>query len=337
MLITQFRCIVLTRALFLPSTEGCPLGEGLEEEQLGFAEAGRQAARTAGQPVSSWGGQSGSSPGASGRFQLSFSTDGAGGAQGSANGVQEGKNDTSRLSGTRDAAAVVRESEVVQQQVPEVAAAKFLQTHGYMVDDLVGDEPDMAAQRSQWKILLLPVISILQRCLTAVLFGSFHFCYISLTQLGTLIALHASFIGYLLLVRPYASWLLLLSDMLAYLCELTVLAVAVLLQRNPGYILHQQLTHALIACYFFDVAAMVVPELLRYIAMGWAWVQARRAREAQQQQGQTSATVCEVAGSAATHATHDGVVTVLKQHVDGNGAAKAAAAAALKLSGSGAK
>lgn len=313
----------------LLSKDGCPLAEGLEEEQSSFAEAW-QAARTAGRPISNWGAHEGSSPAAaSGRFQLSFPGDGTGGAQGSSGG-QQGNRDT-WLSDTGDAAAVVG-AEVTQQ----VAAVKFLEAHGFMVDDLVGDEPNRAAQRSQWKILLLPVISILQRCLTAVMLGFFHFCYISPTQLGMLIALHTGFIGYLLVVRPYASWLLLLSDMLAYLCELMVLAVAVLLQRNPEYIMHQKLTHVLIACYFFDVAAMVVPELLRYIAMGWAWVQARSTREAQQQQVQGGVGVCEVTGLSAAPATVDGVVTVLKRPMDGKGAAKAAAAAALKLSGSGA-
>lgn len=231
-----------------------------------------------------------------------------------------------------------------QQEIQEVAATKFLKKHGFMVDDLVGDEPEMAVQRSQWKILLLHVISILQRCTTAVMFGFFHFRYISITQLGMLIALHAAFIGYLVVVRPYASWLLLLSDVLAYLCELTVLAVAVLLQSNPEYTTHQQLAHALIACYFFDVAAMVVPELLRYLAMGWAWVQARRARQQREKQGQIegaaeSGSDKRQAGRGAGATGVDGVVTVSNRPVgekDG-AAAKAAAAAALKLSSSGGK
>jgi hypothetical protein len=314
-----------------------------------------QAARAAGQPVSSWGGQAAGSggpaapaappppaaaaaPRTSGRFQLSFSADGAQGS--AADGFSRpGKQDT-WVSGTGDAAA--QAAEVTQQQIQEVAATRFLEKHGYMVDDLVGDEPEIATQRSQWKILLLHVISILQRCLTAVMFGFFHFRFISATQLGMLISLHAGFIGYLLIVRPYASWLLLLSDVLAYMCELTVLSVAVLLQRNPEYTTHQQLAHALIACYFFDVAAMVVPELIRYLAMGWAWLQARRARQARQQQGEgsqggDSPEEGKSGRGAAGPAGVDGVVTVSKRALGDKGAAKAAAAAALKLSGSGGK
>jgi hypothetical protein len=313
---------------------GRPLGEGLDDEQSGLAEAW-QAARATGQPISSWGGQAaGSNPAApprtSGKFQLSFSADGsAPAAHRSADGARVRKQDT-WVSGSGAAAAAADES-AAKQSLQEAAATTFLSKHGFMVDDLVGDEPDMAVKRSRWKILLLHVISIVQRCVTAIMFGFFHFRFISATQLGILIAMHAGFIAYLVVVRPYASWLLLLSDVLAYLCELTVLAVAVLLQRNPEYTTHQQLAHALVACYFFDVAAMVVPELIRYVAMGWAWVQARKQRQQRQLlQGLNGEGQGQQIGGRPSVAKADGIVTVSKK-----GGAKTAAAAALKLSGSG--
>jgi hypothetical protein len=224
----------------------------------------------------------------------------------------------------------------------EAVVAKFLEKHGFMVDDLVGDDPDIAVQRSQLKILILHVISIIQRCTTAVMFGFFHFRYISITQLGMLLSLHAFIIGYLLLVKPYASWILLLSDILAYLCELTILAVAVMLQGKPQYNQQQQMSHALIACYFFDVAAMVVPELLRYVAMGWAWVQARKQRQLLAAQGKAAASAAVSKHSSRRFppaADSDGVVKVTKRSMggkEGTAQAAAAAAAALKLSGSGA-
>lgn len=317
---------------------GRPLGEGLDDEQSSLAEAW-QAARATGQPISSWGGQpAGSNPAApprtSGKFQLSFSADGSASAaaQRSADGARVRKQDT-WVSGSGATAAAAGDMSAVKQSLHETAATKFLSKHGFMVDDLVGDDPDMAVQRSQWKILLLHVISIVQRCVAAIMFGFFHFSFISATQLAMLIILHAGFIGYLVVVRPYASWLLLLSDVLAYLCELTVLSVAVLLQRNPEYTTHQQLAHALIACYFFDVAAMVVPELIRYFAMGWAWVQARKQRQQRQllQERNGEGQGQQIGGRPAV-AGADGVVTVSKK-----GGAKSAAAAALKLSASGSK
>jgi hypothetical protein len=229
-----------------------------------------------------------------------------------------------------------------KEQQREAAVSKFLEKHGFMVDDLVGDDPHIAVQRSQLRILILHVISIVQRCTTAVMFGFFHFRYISVTQLGMLLSLHAFFIGYLVLVKPYASWILLLSDILAYLCELTILAVAVMLQGKPQYNQQQQMSHALVTCYFFDVAAMIVPELLRYVAMGWAWVQARKQRQLLAAQGQKAASA-----AVSTHTSRrfpppdsDGLVKVTKRSMGGKeGAAQAsaAAAAALKLSGSGGK
>jgi hypothetical protein len=323
----------LSQICSLLAAGGRPLGEGLDNEQSRLAEAW-QAARATGQPISSWGGQiAGSNPAASSRtsdrFQLSFSADGS--APSSADGRYVRKQDTwisSLGTAAAAAAAVAADESAAKKSAQEAAARQLLSKHGFMVDDLVGDDPDMAVQRSQWKILLLHVISILQRCVTAIMFGFFHFQFISATQLGILITLHAGFIGYLVAVRPYASWLLLLSDVLAYLCELTVLAVAVLLQRNPEYTTHQQLAHALVACYFFDVAAMVVPELIRYGAMGWAYVQARKQRQ-QHQLLQGVIGEGQQTDGRPSVAKADGVVTVCKK-----GGAKTAAAAALKLSGS---
>jgi hypothetical protein len=127
-------------------------------------------------------------------------------------------------------------------------------------------------------ILLFYVVSTLQRCSTALLFGLFHFSYLSGLQMGLLMALHALFVAYLLAARPYASWLLLAADLLAYLVELTVLVAAAALQRNPAHV--ASLGGVLVACYFVDIAVMIVPELLRYGLMAWAWVQARRSASA---------------------------------------------------------
>lgn len=376
-----------------PQTDGQqPLGEGTDyndedggaQQHNGLAEAW-QNARAAGHTNSSWGGSTaaaGSGGGARGssgsgggdgsgpvsarpsaRFQLSFSNDGSGQQQSASGGsVQLRKQDTwvSEAGAAAATSTAPDRPSTIKLQQRHAAATSFLSKHGFMVDDLVGDVHELAVQRSQWSILLLHVISILQRCLTAVMFGLFHASYISVTQLGVLISLHAGFVGYLLLVRPYASWLLLLSDVLAYLCELTVLASAVLLQRDPGYAQHQRLATALVTCYFFDVAAMVVPELMRYAAMAWAWLQARRARQFQQQQqqqqpegdGQQEEGGVHGKGqrrrqpsSKSVNAAADGAVVVGRHSQAQQGgypqgdaaAARFAAAAALKLSGSGGK
>jgi len=306
--------------------------------------------------VSSWGGQTagrhGSGNGAAGatrdnvggQFQLSFSADGTQQHSSADGGVLRKQDTWVSSAGAEDVgprASMGAADRAAQQH--EAAAVKFLSKHGFMVDDLVGDEQAVAVQRSRWHILLLHVVSIVQRCLTAIMFGLYHFSYVSVKQAGLLISFHAAFILYLVAIRPFASWLLLISDVLAYFCELTVLAVAMVLQANPSYNKHQQLTHALIACYFFDVAAMIVPEFLRYILMAWAWVQARRLRQQSAQEHTEPGRPVKTRSkrkqgkASAAAAGGDGVVMVAKHTGEEKdaAAAKAAAAAALKLSGAG--
>jgi hypothetical protein len=219
----------------------------------------------------------------------------------------------------------------------ETSTAVFLRTYGYLVDDLVGDDVDAAAQRCQWQILALHIVSILQRCLTAVILGMFHYRYISAAQVVLLITFHTVFIAYLVAVRPYASRLLLLADVLAYFSELTILAVAYLLQRNPSHATHQRLTYALIVCYFFDVVTLVVPEVVRCMLIAWAWLQARRQRSLPQEGLSAGGGQSSQARRTAPAAGCDGVVAVFKKPsgpVEGT-LIEAAATASLKLSVSG--
>ncbi|WIA37428.1 hypothetical protein OEZ86_014352 [Tetradesmus obliquus] len=114
------------------------------------------------------------------------------------------------------------------------AAGRFLDRFWYMLDDLLGDERPQALARVKLPILVFYIVSSVQRVLTALFFGFYHFSYISVAQLGVLLALHALFVVYLLLVRPYASKLLLGSDVVAYACELTILSAALLLREAPN-------------------------------------------------------------------------------------------------------
>jgi hypothetical protein len=238
-----------------------------------------------------------------------------------------------------DGPAPATEARQVHQQ--GAATALFLRTYRYLVDDLVGEDIDAAAQRCRWMILALHVFSIVQRCLTALIMGMFHYRYISATQIVLLITIHVLFIAYLVAVRPYASRLLLLGDVLAYLCELTILAVAAMLQRNPSRATHQQLAYALIVCYFFDVVILVVPEVVRCMLMAWAWLQARRLGWHQRTLLQEGLGVdggqSSQDGRTAPAAGCDGVVAVFRKPpgpAEGT-VIEAAATASLKLSVSG--
>jgi hypothetical protein len=253
---------------------GRPLGEGVEEQQQIAAQDSEQAAMAA-----AWN---------AARGDYGPSTSGWGGSRGpevvSLTGVAVGGND--------GPAPITRQqtwmggndhSEQQQQQQQQLAssgmfgdtaaAGRFLDRFWYMVDDLVGDDRAQALARVRLPILLFYVVNSVQRVLSALFFGFYHFAYISLTQLGALVALHALFVLYLLAVRPYASKLLLGSDVVAYLCELTILAAALLLRQAPN---SKALLQVLVGCYFIDVLFMMLPELLRYCVMAGEWWQRRR-------------------------------------------------------------
>ncbi|KAF6252266.1 hypothetical protein COO60DRAFT_1704375 [Scenedesmus sp. NREL 46B-D3] len=173
------------------------------------------------------------------------------------------------------------------------SAGRFLDRFWYMVDDLVGDDRPEALARVRLPILVFYIVNSVQRLLTALFFGFYHFAYISFAQLGVLVALHALFVLYLLAVRPYASKLLLGSDVVAYVCEITILAAALLLRQAPN---SKPLLQVLVGCYFVDVLFMMLPELLRYCIMAWQWWQRRRQ---QNQSAAASAGAAAVVNSAA--------------------------------------
>jgi hypothetical protein len=235
----------------------------------------------------------------------------------------------------------VHESHMLQQSADtlaaEGAASRFLDRFWYMVDDLVGDDKPQALARVRLPILVFYIVSSLQRVLTALFFGFYHFAYTSFAQLGMLVALHALFVLYLLAVRPYASKLLLGSDVVAYVCEITILAAALLLRHAPN---SKALLQVLVGCYFVDVVLMMLPELLRYCIMAWQWWQRRRQ---QRSSAAAAAGTAAVVSSAAGEGMSAGLVKKQQQHVaavaaagprmsdvKSNGAA-VAAAAALKL------
>jgi hypothetical protein len=151
----------------------------------------------------------------------------------------------------------------------EGPAAVFLAKFGYLVDDLVGDEQRVALQRVSTPILSFYLVSMLQRTLTALFFGLYHFHCVSIVQVAVLILLHASFVLYLLAVRPYSSSFQLMFDLLAYLCEVTVVAAAIMLRSQPS---NNRLVKVLVFCYFIDVLIMIIPEVVRCLVVAWQWL-----------------------------------------------------------------
>jgi hypothetical protein len=195
----------------------------------------------------------------------------------------------------------VHESHLLQQSTgtlaAEGAASRFLDRFWYMVDDLVGDDKPQALARVRLPILVFYIVNSLQRVLTALFFGFYHFAYTSFAQLGMLVVLHALFVLYLLAVRPYVSKLLLGSDVVAYVCEITILAAALLLRHAPN---SKALLQVLVGCYFVDVVLMMLPELLRYCIMAWQWWQRRR-------QQRSSAAAAAGAAAVVSGATGEGM------------------------------
>jgi hypothetical protein len=204
----------------------------------------------------------------------------------------------------------------------DAAAGRFLDRFWFVVDDLVGDDKLQALARVRLPILVFYIVNSVQRVLTALFFGFYHFAYISVAQLGMLVALHALFVLYLLAVRPYASKLLLASDVVAYVCEITILTSALLLRQAPN---SKALLQVLVGCYFVDVVLMMLPELLRYSIMAWQWWQRRRQ---QRSNAAAAAGTAAVVNSTAGEGMPAGRGLSKKQQQARSAAAAAAAAAA---------
>lgn len=173
--------------------------------------------------------------------------------------------------------AGLKDSDVTAAAANTAAGAvSFLDRYWYLVDDLVGDDRAAAVQRVNLPVLTFYLVSAVQRCLTALFFGLFHYSYVSVSQLGVLIAVHALFVVYLLAAKPYAFSILLYADILAYCCELTILGAAMYLKQSPA---NTQILSVLVVCYFVDVAVMLVPEVLRYVVMAYSWLRRRRLKQ----------------------------------------------------------
>jgi hypothetical protein len=315
---------------------GRPLAEGVEEQQAA-AEDSEQAAMAA-----AWN---------AARGDYGTSTSGWGGGRAgetvSLTGVAVAGNDSPTGPITRQQTWMGDGGNAARQQqagsaglyAQEAAAGRFLDRFWYMLDDLVGDERAEALARVRLPILVFYIVNSVQRVLTALFFGFYHFAYISLEQLGVLVALHALFVVYLLAVRPYASKLLLCADLVAYACELTILAAALLLRQAPN---SKALLQVFVGCYFVDVLFMMLPELLRYCVMAWQWWQRRRAQRNNAAAGAAAVAVVtrtagskSAAGKELSKQQQGGVAVAAAgprvSDVKSANAAAVAAAAALKL------
>lgn len=244
-----------------------PLGEGTE--CAAAAEAGKQVAASSITNKASWAAEDVAEPMAA-----------AWNASRSMGGTQSGGGILLQFSNPEAAGADLRSAlpahalfdanvEAPQaSQRPNDPAVQFFSRYGYMIDDLVGESEADTVPRVRYLYLTFYLISMLQRCLSALLFGLFHFHSVSIVQIAFLLALHVAFTMYLFVVRPYTSRLLWVSDLLAYMCELLILVAASLLLRNPS---SKTLPTVLITCYFVDVAIMIVPELLGLVSLCWGW------------------------------------------------------------------
>lgn len=154
----------------------------------------------------------------------------------------------------------------------EAARLQFLLRFGFLVDDLVGCAAGAIPSRVRFAITCVYLASFLQRCITALVFGVFHFHWASVAQLGLLMTLHLAFILYLLAVRPYCSLLLLVSEVIAYGCEVVILALAALALQHPY---NPSITQAFLICYYLDIGAVLLPDLLHLCRLAFEWCRGR--------------------------------------------------------------
>lgn len=203
---------------------------------------------------------------------------------------------------------------------PQPASSiRFLRRFGFLMDDLVGADTDAMPSRVRFPVTCLYLAGFLQRCSTAVVFGVFHFHWVSVVQLGLLLALHLAFIIYLLVVRPYISAMLLCSEIIAYGCEVVILIAATILLQHPY---SPSLNNTLLTCYYLDICAVMLPDVLHLCYLAWKWWRQRQCCKPGDLQQQLNNPVTERGSN----------MSLQRQPDD---AAAAAASAALRLTSSG--
>jgi hypothetical protein len=111
---------------------------------------------------------------------------------------------------------------------------------------------------------LAPFLLCLERCCVAVLFGIYH-CYATSTvQLVAILTVHALAalytIGIIYLKSGMSHIIDAIIEALSYLCELLIITMGLVLIEHPGHLIMERV---LIACYFINVALLVLPEASR--------------------------------------------------------------------------
>jgi hypothetical protein len=152
---------------------------------------------------------------------------------------------------------------------------QFLAQFGYLVDDLVGDDPSLAVTRvTPWVLAYYP-LNIIHRTVLAALFGSFHFAAVHMPQLVGLLLVQVAMLVYMVTVRPVIVPIIHWAEVASLVTESVLLVTGLSIIYRPG---SQPALETLLAGYFICVVLIVLPDIVRY---AWAlvnWSKARRAR-----------------------------------------------------------
>lgn len=152
-------------------------------------------------------------------------------------------------------------------------ARRFFQSFGYLLDDVLGDEEQAALPRVTWSLTSFYTVTFIQRILLALLFGAYAHVQESPAQVVALAALHAMYLFYLTLLQPFTLRIMYIGELLAGGCELVILLCAGALLLRPTDMVAPQI---MVACYFVDIAVMILPEVIRWSMVVYTSYMAKR-------------------------------------------------------------
>jgi hypothetical protein len=151
---------------------------------------------------------------------------------------------------------------------------------GWLVNDVVGVNPETMVAHCRPVMLTANVWFVVQSILMAGLVGGWGggLNPVSTVQLGCALAVKVAWFQYLLACRPYASTVVLLTELVPTILEVLVLIMA-LLQASSAASLSTPPATICVVMLFIEVAVVVTTELVRSVILSVGFMMARRQRE----------------------------------------------------------
>ena len=143
----------------------------------------------------------------------------------------------------------------------------LLQKYGPLFDDVIGTSDRRAARHGSVACLLSLFFHFCCRILSALFFGIFDLDEANRLQVRLLFTLHAVYLGYLLLIRPYANRALMLAETVCHFCEWGILSIVLVLSETERSF--DLASTCLFIFAYIDIGTLTLYEIVRMAKHVW--------------------------------------------------------------------